>query len=71
MVEELLNRLEKFKVSDNTEGAIGIELKVVGIRYFNVGSFIFFQGKHYMITEIDYSLPSNTTEIRAIEVKYI
>ena len=71
MVEELLNRLEKFKVSDNTEGAIGIELKLFGIRYFNVGSFIFFQGKHYMITEIDYSLPSNTTEIRAIEVKYI
>jgi len=71
MVEELLNRLEKFKVSDNTEGAIGIELKLFDIRYFNVGSFIFFQGKHYMITEIDYSLPSNTTEIRAIEVKYI
>ena len=66
MVEELLNRLEKFKLS-----AIGIELKLFGIRYFNVGSFIFFQGKHYMITEIDYSLPSNTTEIRAIEVKYI
>ncbi|MEO0213688.1 MAG: hypothetical protein ABIL49_07465 [candidate division WOR-3 bacterium] len=65
-IEELTNRMEKFIPS-----SVGIEIKIIGIRYLKVGDFIRvpFRNETFMISEVYWSLPSNTTEIKAIEVK--